>query len=80
MAPEIKIGSMAEQTTPLWPLEHPVESADSNAKATSRIGGPRFSARSLIRSHRVAMRSLTELAKLTLPIAGRLLDAPAVTW
>src|SRR5579864_6481824 len=38
--------------------------ADSNETATSKLAGPRYSARCLTPSHRVAMRSLAELVNL----------------
>src|SRR5207302_381187 len=44
--------------------------ADSNETATSKLAGPRYSARCLRRSHRVAMRSLAELANLLATPSG----------
>src|ERR1700680_5302968 len=44
--------------------------ADCNGKSTMRIGGPRCSARSSRRSHRLVMRSLAERANLLATPSG----------
>ncbi len=44
--------------------------ADSNETATSKLAGPRYSARCLRPSHRVVMRSLAERANLLATPSG----------